>query len=69
MTDLEMDLLMAKAEIADLKRQLGNKCSFGKGVEMKIGGIPVDPCAALPQVRKRRHLLGAAGEHGRHSGR
>lgn len=44
MTDLEMDLLMAKAEIAELKRQLGKKCSFGGGVEVKIGGIEVDPC-------------------------
>ena len=48
MTDMEADLLIAQAEIQRLKaiiaQQNGKKCSFGEGVEVKIGGIPVDPC-------------------------
>ncbi len=43
-TDLEMDLMLAKAEIASLKRQLGNKCSFGN-VTIKPDGVnELDPC-------------------------
>ena len=45
MTDLEMDLILAKAEIAELKRQLGKGCSFGAGVTIKPDGVnELDPC-------------------------
>lgn len=49
MTDLEMDLMLAKAEIAGLKKTIevlmGKKCNFGAGVTIKPDGIhELDPC-------------------------
>lgn len=45
MTDLEMDLMLAKAEIEHLKKQLGKKCSFGDGIVIKPDGVnELDPC-------------------------
>lgn len=49
MNDLEMDLVLAQAEIkrlnAIIKEMSGNKCSFGVGVTVKPDGInELDPC-------------------------
>jgi hypothetical protein len=49
MTDLEMDLLIAKGEIERLKTIIKamtkNKCSFGEGITVKPDGInELDPC-------------------------
>lgn len=49
MTDLEMDLMLAKAENETLKAEIaklrGKKCSFGVGVTVKPDGInELDPC-------------------------
>ena len=49
MTDLEMDLMLAKAENAMLKTAIeklrGKKCNFGVGVTVKPDGVnELDPC-------------------------
>lgn len=49
MTDLEMDLMIAQAENAKLKKTIamlmGKKCSFGVGVTVKPDGTnELDPC-------------------------
>lgn len=49
MTDLEMDLMIAQAENAKLKKTIamlmGKKCNFGVGVTVKPDGInELDPC-------------------------
>ncbi len=49
MTDLEMDLMLAKAEIERLntiiKAMNNKKCNFGAGVTVKPDGInELDPC-------------------------
>lgn len=59
MTDIEMDLMMAKAEvltlrqfvrdqadlIAELRKGQSRKCSFGHGITIKPDGInELDPC-------------------------
>ena len=49
MTDLEMDLMLAKAEIQRLntiiKAMSGKKCNFGAGITVKPDGInELDPC-------------------------
>lgn len=45
MTDLEMDLMLARAEIESLKKQLGRKCSFGDGITIKPDGVnELDAC-------------------------
>lgn len=59
MTDIEMDLMMAKAEvlslrkavkdyeslIAELRKGQSMKCSFGHGITIKPDGInELDPC-------------------------
>lgn len=52
MTDLEMDLMIANARIAQLERELAEerakhpkKCSFGDGITFKPDGVnELDPC-------------------------
>jgi len=49
MTDLEMDLVLAKAEIEQLKKTIellkGKRCNFGVGVTIKPDGVnELDPC-------------------------
>ena len=49
MTDLEMDLMIAKAEIQRQKKiielLMGEKCNFGAGVKVKPDGInELDAC-------------------------
>lgn len=49
MTDLEMDLVLARAEINMLKSAIAKlrekKCNFGEGVTIKPDGInELDPC-------------------------
>ena len=49
MTDIEADLMLAKAEVkrlnAIIKEMSGKKCSFGAGVTFKPDGInELDPC-------------------------
>ena len=49
MTDMEMDLMLAQAEIKRLKAVIkemeGKKCRFGEGIVIKPDGIhELDPC-------------------------
>ena len=49
MTDLEMDLMVAKARIKQLEQELAKvkpkRCSFGEGITIKPDGIhELDPC-------------------------